>query len=182
MDNLESRELLGSWLNEHGLVGDGAEVGVLSGVYSECILSKWKGKRLFLVDPWEDQPKDVYREQHGFNFSLSYKLCKELAERDTRVRLLKMFSVDASKMFHDSSLDFCYIDANHAYENVKEDIESWWPKIVPGGVLGGHDFYDSTTPPYWNLVKSAVLEWCSNKGMMPSITLSCGSWWVRKNP
>ena len=37
-------------------------------------------------------------------------------------------------------LDFVYIDGNHRYEYVKEDIELYFPKVKIGGVIGGHDF------------------------------------------
>ena len=48
-------------------------------------------------------------------------------------------------------LDFVYIDANHNYECVKEDIEHWYPKVKVGGIIAGHDFHYKT-------VHTAVLE------------------------
>jgi hypothetical protein len=49
-------------------------------------------------------------------------------------------SEEAAPKIPDGSLDFAYIDANHAYEYVKRDIELWWPKIRDGGMLAGHDY------------------------------------------
>ena len=53
---------------------------------------------------------------------------------------IRMDSVSASKLYNDNSLDFVYIDADHSYESVKDDIISWLPKVKPGGILAGHDY------------------------------------------
>ena len=38
-------------------------------------------------------------------------------------------------------MDFVFLDAAHDYENVKEDILSWYPKVKVGGWLTGHDYF-----------------------------------------
>lgn len=42
-----------------------------------------------------------------------------------------------------SSVDFVYIDASHEYEDVLADIETWLPKVKPGGFIGGHDYNEN---------------------------------------
>jgi hypothetical protein len=55
-------------------------------------------------------------------------------------------SVDASSLYDDKSLDFVFIDAEHKYEYVIKDIESWLPKVKPGGIISGHDYgWDGVT-------------------------------------
>lgn len=51
-----------------------------------------------------------------------------------------MDSAVSAQMFSDEEVDFCFVDASHNAEDVKGDIEAWWPKIKPGGTLGGHDY------------------------------------------
>jgi len=58
----------------------------------------------------------------------------------------KKYSVDACNNFDDSSLDLVFIDANHTYDYVKEDIECWYPKIRNGGILSGHDYREPAVP------------------------------------
>lgn len=55
-------------------------------------------------------------------------------------RDLRMTSLEASKLFDDKSIDFVFIDAGHDYENVRNDILAWKPKVKDGGILAGHDY------------------------------------------
>lgn len=36
--------------------------------------------------------------------------------------------------------DVVFIDAMHTYEACKQDIELWWPRLKPGGVMAFHDY------------------------------------------
>jgi hypothetical protein len=54
---------------------------------------------------------------------------------------LKMTSLEAVNKFKDNSLDFVFIDASHEYEDVRDDIIAWYPKVKPGGIIAGHDYY-----------------------------------------
>ena len=42
--------------------------------------------------------------------------------------------------FEDESLDFAYIDANHLYDYVCQDIIHWSHKVRSGGMVGCHDY------------------------------------------
>ncbi len=57
---------------------------------------------------------------------------------------LKMTSLEGAKKFKDNSLDFVFIDASHEYEDVRDDILAWYPKVKPGGIIAGHDYYIET--------------------------------------
>jgi len=70
----------------------------------------------------------------------------------------------------DESLDFVFIDANHAYADTKELILAYLPKVKMGGVIAGHDYL-----PDWPGVIQAVNELFWNK-----FKLNCSSWIVRK--
>lgn len=56
-----------------------------------------------------------------------------------RVQVIRASSVQASRLFDIETIDYTWIDANHTYEFVREDIVVWLPKMKPGGIIGGHD-------------------------------------------
>lgn len=64
---------------------------------------------------------------------------------------IKLSTRSAFRLFKDRSIDFLFIDADHTYEGVREDIMLWLPKVKDGGVISGHD-YD------WTGVERAVNE------------------------
>lgn len=56
------------------------------------------------------------------------------------INVIKNKSLDAARNYEDQSLDFVFIDGNHAYEEFKADIIAWFPKVKVGGIIAGHDF------------------------------------------
>jgi hypothetical protein len=71
-----------------------------------------------------------------------------------KIQLIETYSSKASEYFENESLDLVYIDANHEYEYIKDDIIKWMPKVKKSGFLCGHD-YDNGE---WLGVRQAVNE------------------------
>lgn len=118
------RNELGAYYQKHFETGIGAEIGVQFGLFSEQILKDWKGK-LLCVDYWPDDA--IYNEAKA-------RLMNE------RTQMLKGTSEEVSKTIPNESLDFVFIDAGHRYEEVKADLEYWFPKVREGGIVSGHDY------------------------------------------
>lgn len=59
---------------------------------------------------------------------------------DIKLMLMKMSSKEACKLFQSESVHSVFIDANHTYESVMEDITLWKNRLVPSGILAGHDY------------------------------------------
>ena len=55
------------------------------------------------------------------------------------LKLLKMDSEEAYKLFEPKSIDMVFIDADHDYESVKRDIENWMP--ISKKIIFGHDYH-----------------------------------------
>lgn len=58
----------------------------------------------------------------------------------SRAELWVMTSVAAAQRVPDRSLDGIFIDGDHSYRAVVEDLAAWEPKVRLGGFLSGHDF------------------------------------------
>jgi hypothetical protein len=123
-------------LNEWNLLTVGVEVGVCQGIHASIILSMWPGF-LHLVDPWAKI--DGYEEpyEHEKNYEATFQ---RLTEYEGRFEMHRTTSLAASEQFRDESLDFVYVDANHRYEAVRDDLNAWWPKVRQGGMLAGDDY------------------------------------------
>lgn len=136
--NILSRFELAEYFNKQGYKV-GAEVGVFDGSYSKILCDAIPNLKLYCVDPWT-----VYKGYRDHKFTTSMQRAEDKA-RETlapyNCHFIKDFSVEAAKTFADESLDFVYIDGNHEYDYVKQDIEAWAPKVRKGGIVSGHDYY-----------------------------------------
>ncbi|NOZ20548.1 MAG: class I SAM-dependent methyltransferase [Planctomycetes bacterium] len=181
---LRSRNELPHLLNRRGLVGEGAEIGVNVGFFSEKILADWRGSKLYCVDPWREFPQEEYTDRANVSQEKQDELYQQTVERlkpfGDRVELMRTTSEEAAKAFEDGQLDFVYIDAQHHYEAVKEDIALWYPKVRKGGILCGHDYLDGHVRDCLIGVKSAVDEFIGETGLklVVSAEKDWPSWFV----
>jgi hypothetical protein len=160
-------------LQDLGLTGTGVEIGVFEGNYSKVLLSNWSGK-LYLVDAWgpvegyadKSHQKNIYTAKHCLTSTLD-----NVFNFGDRATMIRAKSLDVVHMFADESLDFIYIDAAHDYENVKKDMEAWFPKLKKGGLFCGHDYVIDVPKEWFDAgVKQAVDEFAAAKGLEISIT------------
>ena len=174
---IRMREDIAGVLNQLGLTQVAVEVGVDRGGFARDFLSKWDGDCLYCVDPWQtDLPG--YVDHISWNREPDYHIAvAALAQFCDRVRILRHTSEQAARMiWHE--VDFVYLDADHSYEAVKLDIQTWWPKVRAGGILAGHD-WDEEHPG----VEGAVSEFVRERGLELWLTTEARykSWLVR-NP
>ncbi len=164
-----SRNELPVLLNARGLVGRGAEIGVRDGRFSDRLLATWKGSVLISIDPWLSADPDAYVDRSNVSQEEFEHLYLEtqarLARHGARSEIRRMTSLEAAALIPDGSLDFAYIDARHDYPSVLEDLEAWFPKVKPGGILAGHDYADIDFGRTDFGVKSAVDEFFAARGI-----------------
>jgi hypothetical protein len=168
--HVRTRDQIPELLNRRGLLGTGVEIGVKRGRYSEFLLAHWRGRRLISVDPWQEYPKEsdsgrVY--QWPFE-QLYVDTQHRLARFGDRSEIWRTTSVEAAERVDLASVDFLYIDARHDHDSVLEDIEAWYPKVRPGGIIAGHD-YTNRDRKGWG-VKSAVDEFFGARGLHVHVT------------
>jgi hypothetical protein len=132
-------EVLPRILSENKLNGKGVEIGVFKGQFSKHILENWDGK-LYLIDPWRGVENYIDSSNHLNHPTAYLDAMKSIEGFEDRAIMIRCLSTQAVELFEDESLDFVYIDGNHAYDYVKEDMELWFPKLKKGGLFAGHDY------------------------------------------
>jgi len=141
-----------------------------SEVVSRCSYAKtshlvevgsWKGKSACFM------AVEVINSHKSIKFDcvdcwLEEKVYNEFIENikpvSSSINVIKQYSRVASTFYKDNSLDFVFIDAHHTYEAVKDDINCWYPKVKPDGILAGHDFWDQAHSRHIAEVNKAVEE------------------------
>lgn len=117
----------------------GVEVGVERGHYLAHLARANPEARLYGVDPWKW--RRGYREHVGQDrLDIFYVEAQWKVSEFPNVTLLRETSLAAVLHFDDGSLDFVYIDADHA--DLQRDLDAWTPKVRVGGIVAGHDYSD----------------------------------------
>jgi hypothetical protein len=183
LTELQHRNDIGLYLNANGLTNLGAEIGVAYGENACEILNKWAGSGLFLIDPWDISKCGEYIDgSANIDFDGAYNHCiSKISQYPGRTIVLRGTSDEALTKISDKSLDFVYIDGNHHNPQVTQDIVNWHKKVKPGGILGGHDYYDLDTDYYRCDVKSSVDAFAKKMGYSVHNTDEDQldqSWWI----
>lgn len=128
--------------NDYRIVG---EIGVGHGRTSKKILKKCSGvKTYWAVDRWIHYISgDRYKRYSDDDWELMYTNVCNLTKWFPSLRVLRMESVKAARLFPSNYFDLLFIDADHSYESVKVDTTVWMPKVKIGGLFCGHDYADS---------------------------------------
>jgi hypothetical protein len=113
------------------------EVGSWAG-RSAIIMSQSGAAHVTCVDTWGGNTNDEGCKQYDGQAGSPF----EVFQRNTagmNISAVKAKSPDAAAKFRDGQFDIVYIDAEHDYESVKQDILAWKPKAKH--ILAGHDYH-----------------------------------------
>jgi hypothetical protein len=145
-----------------------AEVGIGYGTHAKYILNHNKNiEHLYLVDPmkfYNDDgfPRDIVSKKGslGDNFDEMHQLInEELSQWKDKYTWFRQESVTISEeQIPANSLDCIFVDGNHTYPYVIQDLNFWWEKVSVGGQLLGDDYY-------MNDVARAVQDFCKSKNV-----------------
>lgn len=124
------------------------EVGVLKGENANSLIKHLKPKEIYLIESFTE-PK--IRGEHI---------------------LIKKKSMEAIEDI--PMCDYIYLDGDHRYKNISEELEAYWKKVKRGGILSGHDF-SSAVPG----VVQAVTEFVIRNSL--KLNVNQFDWWIVKN-
>jgi predicted O-methyltransferase YrrM len=160
------------------------EVGAWLGRSTAYLASRIQGLpiKFFVVDTWrgsagsdaksDDFQKSVLAQNQGDVFSIFLGNMKRCGVLQSLIPL-RMLSTQAAELFHDSSIEFCFLDAAHDYNSVKADLDAWFPKIRPGGIIAGDDYGVE-----WHGLDRAVNDFFAGLGKL----MTRGRAWLFRKP
>ncbi len=120
----------------------GVEVGTEQGKYAQTLCEENPDLHLFCVDIWKNYP--FYRDYvNRGNMLDESRQIWNTRMKPYNATPIEKYSMEAVNDFKDGELDFVYIDANHELPFVTEDIFYWSRKVRAGGIISGHDFYET---------------------------------------
>lgn len=126
------------------------EIGVREGEFARLLLEETNLEELVGIDRNVlGGPRDLMSRYPG------------------RYRILEASSPECAAEFADGYFDFVYVDADHGYEAVAQDLEAWWPKVAQGGIFCGDDYADTDNPGEGKYgVVRAVNEFVDRHGLV----------------
>ena len=136
-----------------------AEIGINACSFSDQLRGILKMHPLleyYMIDPWPYGYKcgscggEAMTDEKWDHY---YAAAVKRMVGNSDVKVIRMTSVAASKLFSDGYFDLVYVDADHTYDSVTEDIGVWLPKVKEGGAITGHDYSGG-----WQPVVDAVDE------------------------
>jgi predicted O-methyltransferase YrrM len=143
------------------------ELGTYLGCSVAYMADKIGNGRLYSVDIF-----DKYACSTNFYMKAMSNI-KACGFRD-KAHILSCRSWEAAQLFDDKEVDFVWVDAGHDFLSVKSDLESWAPKVKPGGFLAGHDYSEPG-------VAQAVEKFCFSPKREFHVWNETGwkSWWIQ---
>jgi hypothetical protein len=150
-----------------------AEIGVWRGANAERLANVLDLETMYLIDPYDEY--DEYDESK----SDSNELRRAREEAHTRlagqsnVNWIQKYSSEAVDEIKES-LDYVYIDGNHGYEFVREDIENYYDLLETGGILAGDDID-------WDGVARAFAEFAVENDFQPNVEPYHPDWYFVKD-
>jgi hypothetical protein len=145
------------------------EVGCAYGFHTKQVISNTDIESYTMVDPYvpysndvfSDSVQNVYRDgsETMTNFDQFLNIVmEEISDYKEKITHIRKPSIEAAKEVEDGSLDGIFVDGDHSYSAVKEDLQAWWPKLQVGGTLCGDDYWMAD-------VARAVHEFASENGL-----------------
>jgi hypothetical protein len=147
--NLEAKHIVFSTWNDHVPFGYDivtairpqliVELGTYSGLsyftFCQAMLENDIDGTAYAIDTWEG---DDHTGEYGEKI---YRQVDDHAREHYRgiSYLLRQRFDEAQAHFDTGSIDLLHIDGLHTYDAVKEDFETWYPKVKPGGIVLFHD-------------------------------------------
>jgi len=143
-----------------------ADVGCWKGFSSALIgteIKEFHGN-VIAVDNWQgNEGTWNYDIAHTKDISIIFKRNMQALGLEETVHALNLSSQGAVDVLLNDFFSLVFLDADHRYSHIKEDIVGWLRKLKVGGILCGHDcegYYNLYEPEERKTIDSHLEEDC----------------------
>lgn len=112
-----------------------AEIGSWKGRSTYALLTGCKGP-VYAIDHFQGDPNS--KQQKIAKYEDVYEIFMKNVGHFQNLKVMKMSSLEAANSIDGNKIDMVFIDGDHSYECVSEDIEAWFPKTKT--IICGHDY------------------------------------------
>lgn len=120
------------------LAGAFVEIGCWEGRSTLAIAQAIGKRELHAVDTWAGSPDHESRDLAARR-DVYGQFCRNLAGRKSV--LAKIMNWRAYVATHAGPVAFVHIDGDHTYEEVHDCVTAFLPRMTPGGIICGHDYW-----------------------------------------
>lgn len=153
------------------------------------------GGNVLCIDPWKDYI-DVGKNKKWTHLTMKkafqrdkiYKLFQHnvLASKNSDIiSAIRGRAESVSGLFRENTFDLIFIDANHEYEHVRNDLSVFSKLVKPNGILCGDDLelqYDEVDPEFLknNIHPDVIADPVSGRTYHPGVTLALHEFFAKK--
>jgi len=123
------------------------EIGSWQGKSTYCIAKGLKSGNIYAIDPFnadaglDIDSADTYVKQKG-DKSLLGIFCDNMRKYNVEKKVIVKEGYSNDFFSHFTKIDFLFIDGDHSIEGCKNDYQLYANKIVKGGFIAFHDYYN----------------------------------------
>ncbi|PCJ57316.1 MAG: hypothetical protein COA65_09660 [Rhodospirillaceae bacterium] len=158
------------WFNFQQIYDSAVETGEDGDVFIE--IGSYKGKSAaYMGQAIKDSGKRITLLTSDIDEGLSRE-CKENIYECSLTRHVSTVWISSKQLSSEiSECGFVFIDGDHSYRGVNQDISLWYPKVKTGRIFAGHDYHSDP-------VKKAVDKFAAEYDYKLSFVEN--SWYVIK--
>lgn len=148
------------------------EIGCFHGRSTRALADNCDGI-IIAVDPWQSGREKDAEVARSFGTTPEPPFpafLRNMSGALAPVIPYRLSSLEAAANLRNLRFDMVFIDGDHEYESVKEDILAWRPLLKDGGLLCGHDYGH---PDYHAGVTAVVNELFGQPSRGPDLI-----WWI----
>lgn len=122
------------------------ELGVAFGRGIETMVKAaqrlYKHIRVIGVDNFKGTPGEDFKLYYGdkFGYIDTVEQLRGVGVTPGQYEIIIGDTAETASLDRFKQVHYVFLDADHSYEGVLRDINAWWPRIVKGGYIGGHDW------------------------------------------